>query len=165
VKHLIQLTVNGRTHDLVVPPHSTLLEILRDDLGLTGTKRGCDLGACGACTVILDGRPVSSCLTLAVEAVGQEILTIEGLAAGGQLHPVQQAFVEHGAVQCGFCTPGMVLVAKVLLDEEPEPSEEEIREALSGNLCRCTGYVKVFDAVRAASRQIKEARSCPITRS
>lgn len=165
MKHLIQLTINGRTHDLVVPPHSTLLEILRDDLGLTGTKRGCDLGACGACTVILDGRPVSSCLTLAVEAVGQEILTIEGLAVGGQLHPVQQAFVEHGAVQCGFCTPGLVLVAKVLLDEEPEPSEEAIREALSGNVCRCTGYVKVFDAVRAASRRIKEARSCPITRS
>lgn len=165
MKHLIQLTVNGRTHDLVVSPGSTLLDILRDNLGLTGAKRGCDLGACGACTVILDGRPVSSCLTLAVEAVGQEILTIEGLAVGGQLHPVQQAFVEHGAVQCGFCTPGQVLVAKVLLDEEPEPSEEAIREALSGNVCRCTGYVKVFDAVRAASRRIKEARSCPTTQS
>ncbi|MBI2216707.1 MAG: (2Fe-2S)-binding protein [Candidatus Rokubacteria bacterium] len=155
MKRLIQLTVNGQAHDLVVTPVGTLLDVLRDDLGLTGAKRGCDLGACGACTVILDGRPVNSCLTLAVEADGSDVATIEGVAAPGRLHPVQEAFAVHGAVQCGFCTPGMVLVTKSLLDECPEPEDRQIREALSGNLCRCTGYVKVLDAVRAAARRLR----------
>lgn len=157
MKHLIQLSVNGQTHDLVVRPERTLLDVLREELGLTGTKRGCDMGACGACAVLLNGRPVGSCLTLAVEASGHEIVTIEGLAEGGVLHPVQEAFVEHGAVQCGFCTPGMILVVKALLDERPEPEDGEIVEALSGNVCRCTGYVKIIDAVRAAARRLKGA--------
>jgi carbon-monoxide dehydrogenase small subunit len=139
--------------------------VVRDDLGLTGSKRGCDLGACGACAMLLDGRPVNACLTLAVEAEGSEVLTIEGLADAGALHPIQEAFVEHGAVQCGFCTPGMILVTKALLEAEPAPGDERIREALSGNLCRCTGYVKVLDAVRAAARRLREAPSCPTTRS
>ncbi|HET7873885.1 MAG TPA: (2Fe-2S)-binding protein [Methylomirabilota bacterium] len=165
MKHLIQLSVNGQTHDLVVRPERTLLDVLRDDLGLTGAKRGCDLGACGACAVLLDGRPVNSCLTLAVEAGGHEIVTVEGLAAAGELHPVQEAFVEHGAVQCGFCTPGMVLVTKALLDERPEAADAEILEALSGNICRCTGYVKILDAVRTAARRIQETSPCPTTRS
>ena len=155
MKQLIQLTVNGETHDLVVPPTRTLLDLIRDDLGLTGTKRGCDLGACGACAVLLDGRPVNACLVLAVEAAGQEIVTIEAIASGGKLHPVQEAFVQQGAVQCGFCTPGLVVTVKALLDERPNASESEIREAISGNICRCTGYVKVLDAVRAAAREQK----------
>lgn len=161
MKHLVQLTVNGQARDLIVRPERTLLDVLRDDLGLTGAKRGCDLGACGACTVLLDGRPVNACLTLAVEASGREIVTIEGLAAAGQLHPVQEAFVEHGAVQCGFCTPGMVLAATALLDERPEAAEAEILEALSGNICRCTGYVKILDAVRDAARRLKGAGTHP----
>ncbi len=159
MKQLIQLAVNGQTHDLVVRPARTLLDVLRDDLGLTGAKRGCDLGACGACAVLLDGRPVNSCLTLAVEAAGHEILTIEGLAEAGALHPVQEAFVEHGAVQCGFCTPGLVLAVTALLDERAEPEDAEIREALSGNVCRCTGYVKIFDAVHAAARRMRQVPS------
>lgn len=165
MKHLVQLTINGEAHDLMVRPERTLLDVLRDDLGLTGAKRGCDLGACGACAVLLDGRPVNSCLTLALEAGGHEIVTVEGLASMGELHPVQEAFVEHGAVQCGFCTPGMVLAAKALLDERPEAADAEILEALSGNICRCTGYVKILDAVRTAARRIRETSPCPTTRS
>ena len=157
MKQLIQLTVNGETHDLVVTPTRTLLDVIRDNLGLTGTKRGCDLGACGACAVLLDGRPVNACLVLAVEAAGQEIVTIEAIASGGKLHPVQEAFVQQGAVQCGFCAPGLVVTVKALLDERPNASESEIREAISGNICRCTGYVKVLDAVRAAARKQKGA--------
>jgi carbon-monoxide dehydrogenase small subunit len=159
MKRLIQLHVNGQTHDLVVHPARTLLDVLRDQLGLTGAKRGCGLGACGACTVLLDGRPAAACLTLAVEAAGEEILTIEGLAEGGALHPVQEAFVESGAVQCGFCTPGMVLSAKTLLDRCPDPKPQEIREALAGNVCRCTGYVKIIEAVSIAARRMREAAS------
>jgi len=159
MKRLIQLHVNGQTHDLVVHPARTLLDVLRDQLGLTGAKRGCGLGACGACTVLLDGRPAAACLTLAVEAADQEVLTIEGLAEGGALHPVQEAFVESGAVQCGFCTPGMVLSAKTLLDRCPDPKPEEIREALAGNVCRCTGYVKIIEAVSIAARRMREAAS------
>ena len=155
MKQIIRLTVNGETHDLVVAPTRTLLDVIRDDLGLTGTKRGCDLGACGACAVLLDGRPVNACLILAAEAADQEIVTIEAIATGGKLHPVQEAFIQHGAVQCGFCTPGLVLTVKALLDERPNASESEIREAISGNICRCTGYVKVLDAVRAAAREHK----------
>ncbi|MBI2754958.1 MAG: (2Fe-2S)-binding protein [Betaproteobacteria bacterium] len=157
MKRLIQLHVNGQTHDLVVHPARTLLDVLRDQLGLTGAKRGCGLGACGACTVLLDGRPAAACLTLALEAADQEVLTIEGLAEGGTLHPVQEAFVESGAVQCGFCTPGMVLSAKTLLDRCPDPKPQEIREALAGNVCRCTGYVKIIEAVSIAARRMREA--------
>ncbi len=159
MKRLIQLHVNGQAHDLVVDPARTLLDVLRDQLGLTGAKRGCGLGACGACTVLLDGRPAAACLTLALEAAGQEIVTIEGLAEGGALHPVQEAFVETGAVQCGFCTPGMVLSAKSLLERCPDPEPEEIRAALAGNVCRCTGYVKIIDAVSLAARRMRGAAS------
>jgi carbon-monoxide dehydrogenase small subunit len=150
-RRAIELVVNGDRYAVTVEPWRSLAEVLRQDLGLTGTKIGCNHGDCGACTVILDGRTVCSCLTLAVEAEGLAITTIEGVAPSGQaLHPVQQAFVERGAVQCGFCTPGMILNAKQLLDETPQPSEEEIRRGLSGNLCRCTGYAKIVDAIRHA---------------
>ena len=155
MKQLIELNVNGQTRDVVARATDTLLDVLRDGLGLTGAKRGCDLGACGACTVLADGRPVNACLVLAFEAVGSEIVTIEGLKGAGGLHPVQQAFVEAGAVQCGFCTPGQVLAVAALLAECPDPDEARIREALSGNVCRCTGYVKVLDAVRNAVRGAK----------
>jgi len=144
--------VNGELYEVAVHPHWTLLEVLREELDLTGAKKGCDAGDCGGCTVILDGKPVVSCLTLAVEADGRDILTIEGLAQNGQLHPIQNAFVEHGAIQCGFCTPGMIMSAKALLDENPNPTEEEVRRAIAGNLCRCTGYVKIVEAILAASR-------------
>jgi carbon-monoxide dehydrogenase small subunit len=144
--------VNGELYEVAVHPHWTLLEVLREELDLTGAKKGCDAGDCGGCTVILDGKPVVSCLTLAVEADGRDILTIEGLAQNGQLHPIQNAFVEHGAIQCGFCTPGMIMSAKALLDENPNPTEEEVRQAIAGNLCRCTGYVKIVEAILAASQ-------------
>ena len=150
-KNRVTLRVNGEAYDLLTYPHRTLLEVLREDLCLTGAKESCGEGACGTCTVLLDGAPVRSCLLLAIEAEGREITTIEGLAAGGKLHPLQEAFVEHHAIQCGFCTPGMILTAKALLDAVPEPTEEEIRRALSGNICRCTGYAKIVDAVKAAS--------------
>ena len=152
MKRLIQLRVNGELYEVAVHPHWTLLEVLREELDLTGAKKGCDAGDCGGCTVILDGKPVVSCLTLAVEADGRDILTIEGLAQNGQLHPIQNAFVEHGAIQCGFCTPGMIMSAKALLDENPKPTEEEVRRAIAGNLCRCTGYVKIVEAILAASQ-------------
>ena len=148
---LIELYVNQHPYRLTVKPSATLLDVLRQDLGLKGTKRGCDQGHCGACTVILNGRAVNACTLLAVQADGKSITTIEGLSSGDQLHPLQEAFVEEGAIQCGFCTPGMILSAKALLDEAPEPSEQEIREALSGNLCRCTGYVKIVKAVQKAA--------------
>ena len=149
---LIELRVNQVSYRITVKPSATLLDVLRQDLGLKGTKRGCDQGHCGACTVILDGKAVNACLLLAVEAHGKKITTIEGLSSGDKLHPLQEAFVEEGAIQCGFCTPGMILSAKALLDEIREPSEEEIREALSGNLCRCTGYVKIVKAVQRAAQ-------------
>lgn len=133
----------------------TLLDFLREELGLKGTKKGCDSGQCGACTIIMDGKTINACLVLAIQADGKEILTIEGLSSGGRLHPLQEAFVEEGAVQCGFCVPGMVLSAKALLEEKKDPSEEEIREALSGNLCRCTGYVKIIKAVQKAAVLIR----------
>jgi carbon-monoxide dehydrogenase small subunit len=148
----ISLRVNGEDHELLVAPNRTLTDVLRDDLDLTGTKHGCDEGECGSCTVLLDGNTVNSCLVLAAQADGHEITTIEGVADGSDLHPVQQAFVDKGAVQCGFCTPGMVLSAKELLDRKKRPTEHEIRSAISGNLCRCTGYQKIVDAVQAASR-------------
>jgi len=151
MKTFIQLVVNGVTVEAAVEPNQTLLQLLREDLGLTGTKHGCGLGDCGACTVILDGKPVNSCLVLAVQAQGREVLTIEGLAENGKLHPIQQAFVDKGAIQCGFCSPGMILAAKALLEENPNPTEPEIRTALSGNLCRCTGYQKIVEAIQEAA--------------
>jgi carbon-monoxide dehydrogenase small subunit len=150
-KRLIQLRVNGEVHDVAVTPNATLVEVLREGLELTGTKVGCGEGACGTCTVLLDGKPVRSCLTLAVEAQGKEIVTIEGLAKGAELHPVQKAFIEHGAIQCGFCSPAMILTSKALLDENPHPTEAEVRRAISGVVCRCTGYAKIVEAVLAAA--------------
>jgi len=143
----IELNVNEQIHQIRVNPQDTLLDVLRDKLGLIGVKRGCDMGECGACTVIMSGKTVYSCLTLAIEAQGKPITTIEGLSKKGELHPIQQAFIDNGAVQCGFCTPGMILSAKVLLDKNPHPTEEEIRSAISGNLCRCTGYSKIVEAI------------------
>jgi carbon-monoxide dehydrogenase small subunit len=147
----LTITVNSGSHSLAVEPNKTLLEFLREDLGLVGAKEACDTGGCGACTVLVDGRPVYSCLVLALECQGKDVLTIEGLATDGTLHPLQQAFMDHGAVQCGFCTPGMILTAKALLDENPTPTEHEVREAIAGNICRCTGYVKIVQAILAVS--------------
>jgi len=147
MKHPIRLTVNGEGYDFSVEPKKTLLDFLREDLEFTGTKRGCDNGECGACTVLLNGRPVNACLVLAVEADGQEVVTIEGLADGPRLHPLQQAFIDHGAVQCGYCSPGMILTAKALLDDNPRPTEMEVKKAIAGNLCRCGTYNKVVKAV------------------
>ncbi|MDA8405617.1 MAG: (2Fe-2S)-binding protein [Deltaproteobacteria bacterium] len=154
MKKAIQLTINGQPVEASVSPNQTLVQFLRDDMGLTGTKHGCGLGDCGACTVLLDGKAVNSCLVLAVQADGCQILTIEGLAENGKLHPLQQAFVDKGAIQCGFCTPGMILSAKALLDEKPNPTELEIRTAISGNLCRCTGYQKIVEAIGEAAEVI-----------
>lgn len=153
MKRLIELKVNGESYDVAVEPRRTLLEVLREQLGLTGTKEACDAGDCGACTVLLDGKPVPSCLVLAVDAQGKDILTIEGMASGSELHPIQKAFVDYGAIQCGFCSPGMILTVKALLDRNPNPTEEEVREAISGNLCRCTGYVKIIEAAMVAVGQ------------
>jgi carbon-monoxide dehydrogenase small subunit len=150
-KRTITFTINDELVSLAVEPHWTLLRVIRDELRLTGTKEGCGEGDCGTCTVLVDGKAVNSCLILAVDADGKTITTIEGLAQGGELHPLQKAFIEKGAVQCGFCTPGMILSAKALLDGNPHPSEEEIRSAISGNLCRCTGYVKVIEAIRSVA--------------
>ncbi|MCC6337606.1 MAG: (2Fe-2S)-binding protein [Myxococcales bacterium] len=151
-KRLVKLTVNGVAHERAVAPAATLLEVLREELFLTGTKRGCDVGDCGCCTVLLDGAPVLSCLVLALEADGAEIRTIEGVANGNQLHPVQQAFVDHGAIQCGFCTPSMVLNAVHLLDTNPSPDAAAVKTCVSGTICRCTGYTKIEQAVHAAAR-------------
>ncbi len=154
----LRLIVNGDHYVLEhVSVNRTLLRVLRDDLGLTGTKEGCSEGDCGACTVLVDGQPVNSCLVLAAEVDGKQLLTVEGLAKEGVLHPLQRAFIAAGAVQCGFCTPGMLLSAKALLDRNPKPSEGEIREALAGNLCRCTGYVRIINAVRQAAEAISQA--------
>ena len=149
MKRQIVLTVNGEEHDIEIEPNRLLLQALREDIGLTGTKEGCSIGVCGACSVTIDGRLVSSCLTLAVGCQGKEITTIEGLAKGGKLHPIQQAFLEYGGFQCGICTPGQIIAAKALLDSQPNPSEEEVKEWMSGNLCRCTGYYKILDSVMA----------------
>jgi aerobic carbon-monoxide dehydrogenase small subunit len=151
---LIKVRVNGEACQREVPEHRTLLDFLRQDLELMGTKSGCETGDCGACTVLLNGRAVNSCLVLAVETDGKEVLTIEGLADGPELHPLQEAFVEQGAIQCGYCTPGMILAAKALLDENPRPTEEEIKEGLAGNLCRCTGYYSIVKAVMAAAEKM-----------
>ena len=153
----IVLEVNGATRAVSAPAHRSLLDVLREELGLTGTKKGCNAGDCGVCTVLLDGLPVNGCLVLAVQAEGKRVTTIEGAAAGGRLHRVQQAFVEHGAAQCGFCTPGMVLSAIALLDENPKPTRAEIQEAISGNLCRCTGYVQIVEAIQAAAAGTRQS--------
>jgi carbon-monoxide dehydrogenase small subunit len=155
----IRLEVNGTTYELAVRPWRTLLEVLREDLQLTGTKEGCGLGECGACTVLLNGETVNSCLVLAAEADGGKIVTIEGLAEGDKLHPVQQAFIDNGGLQCGFCSPGMIMSAKALLDENPTPTDEEIKKGIAGNLCRCTGYAKIFDSIRAASAALSAKTS------
>lgn len=151
MKRLITLNVNGTDHELAVNPNQTLADLIRYDIGLTGTKKGCEAGECGACTVIMDGRPINSCLVLAVQANGRTILTIEGMETNEGLHPVQKAFVDKGAIQCGFCTSGMILSAKALLDRNTHPTESEIRMAISGNLCRCTGYQKIVEAIESVS--------------
>jgi aerobic carbon-monoxide dehydrogenase small subunit len=152
MKRIIQLTINDKEYEVAVEPNQTLTDMLRYELGLTGTKKGCEVGDCGSCTVIMDGIPVNSCLVLAMQANGRKITTIEGVETEKGMHPIQKAFVEKGAIQCGFCTPGMILSAKSLLDKNPNPTEEEIRTGISGNLCRCTGYQKIVDAVKSVGK-------------
>jgi len=152
-KKSLTLRVNGIDRTLVVAPNRTLLQVLREDLKLTGTKLGCGIGECGACTVLMDGEPVNACLLMAVKAQGREILTIEGLGTRDHLHPLQEAFIEHGAVHCGFCTPGMLMAARALLDRSPHPSIPEIKDALAGNLCRCTGYHQIIEAIRTVGKE------------
>ena len=158
MKRRLNLKVNGRSEELLIEPNKTLLQVLREDLGLTGAKHGCGVGDCGSCTVLLDGKPVNSCLVLALQVEGREIVTIEGLAQGGELHPIQDAFIDHGAIQCGFCTPGMILTGKALLDVNPNPDRREIRRAISGNLCRCTGYQKIVEALEDAAGRMAGGR-------
>ena len=151
----LTITVNKTVYALQIEPHLTLVEVLREKLGLTGTKKSCNEGECGVCTVLLDGKPVASCLVLAMDAHNKQVTTIEGLAEGEKIHPLQEAFVKHGGIQCGFCTPGMIMSAKALLDEKPDPAPEEVRTAISGNLCRCTGYQQIVDSVMAAAEVMK----------
>lgn len=158
MKKLISLNINGKDHELAVSPNQTLADVIRYEIGLTGTKKGCEVGECGACTVIMDGKPLNSCLVLAVQANGRTILTIEGMETDKGLHPVQQAFVDKGAIQCGYCTSGMILSAKALLDRNAHPDESEIRMAISGNLCRCTGYQKIVEAIKSVC-EFKNERS------
>lgn len=154
MKRELRLKVNGDVYELLIEPKVTLLEVLRNELKLTGTKKACNSGACGACTVLLDGKAVKSCLILALQIQDREITTIEGLGKGELLHPIQEAFIHSGAIQCGFCTPGMILTAKALLDENPKPNEDQIKLEISGNLCRCTGYIKIIDAVISGSKRL-----------
>ena len=154
----MRLTVNGEERELLFHGYKTLLEVLREELGLTGTKHGCELGECGACTVVLDGEPVLSCLVLALECEGRSVQTIEGLARGPDLHPLQAAFTDFGGSQCGYCTPGVIMTAKALLDRNPHPSRQEIKEATAGNLCRCTGYQQIADAIEDAAAKLREER-------
>jgi carbon-monoxide dehydrogenase small subunit len=158
MRRATELKINGEQYELEIEPNETLLDVLRGRIGLRGTKKGCDTGQCGACTVLMNGKAVNSCLVLAVETHGKEVLTVEGLAGDGRLDPLQEAFVEEGAVQCGYCTPGMLLSAKALLDENPQPTEREIKEAIAGNLCRCTGYIRIIKAILAASGKISLSR-------
>jgi len=152
MKHQIRLNVNGADYDLLVEPRKTLLDVIRNDLGLIGTKKGCNTGECGACTVIMDGKAVNACLVLAVQVKEKKIMTIEGLAESEKLHPLQEAFIHHGAIQCGYCTPGMIMSAKALLDKKPNPEEGEIKEAIAGNLCRCTGYLSIIEAIKSVAK-------------
>jgi carbon-monoxide dehydrogenase small subunit len=159
VKRLIEVTINGERHELALEPYRSLLDVLRNEVGLTGTKKGCDVGDCGACTVLLDGKPVNSCLVLGVEVGGRDVVTIEGLQHGPErLHPLQESFMRHGAAQCGFCTPGLIMMASALLDENPAPTEDEIRFGIAGNICRCTGYTKIVAAIQAAANDMAGAR-------
>jgi carbon-monoxide dehydrogenase small subunit len=158
MKKKIRVTLNGKRTELDVPTHRLLLDLLRDEIGLTGTKEGCGTGDCGACTVLLNGKPVNSCLIFSGELDGADVVTIEGLKIGPELHPVQQAFIQDGGVQCGYCTSGMLMMSKALLDENPDPSEEDIRFAISGNLCRCTGYAKIVKAVQDAAAELRARR-------
>ena len=151
----IQITLNGEVIEVAFAPHKTLLEVLREDLALTGTKHGCELGECGVCTVLIDGQPMLSCLFLGLDAEDRQVTTIEGMADGGQLHPLQETFADLGAAQCGYCTPGFLLVARELLEKNPRPKREEIQEALAGNLCRCTGYIKIYEAVELAAARMR----------
>jgi aerobic carbon-monoxide dehydrogenase small subunit len=151
----VSFTLNGRLQELDVEPHELLLDVIRDRLGLTGAKRSCDVQVCGACTLLIDGRPVSACTTLAFEVRGRTVMTIEGLAEDGKLHPLQQAFIAHGGFQCGFCTPGMILASKALLDENPSPSEDELKHFMHGNICRCTGYKKIIESIMAAAKEMR----------
>lgn len=153
MKHFIKTTINKRAYELSIFPNQTLLELLREELGLTGTKCGCEIGECGACTVLLDGEPVNSCLVLAPQIDGREVMTVEGLSLNGHLHPLQESFMDHDAAHCGFCTPGMLMSAKALLDEQSNPNENDIRVAISGNLCRCTGYVQIVEAIKNTKGQ------------
>ena len=156
-KEIATFHVNGQTYEVIVASNMTLTELLRDTLGITGTKEACGVGECGSCTVLVDDRPVLACSTLAIAVRDKQITTVEGLAKGGSLHPLQESFIDHGAVQCGYCTPGMLMMSKALLDETPEPNRRDVKTALGGNLCRCTGYVKIIDAVLDAGKKIKEA--------
>jgi len=151
----VSFTLNGRLQEIDVEPHELLLDVVREKFGLTGVKRSCDVQVCGACTLLVDGRPVSACTTLAFEVRGRSVLTIEGLADGDKLHPLQQAFIEHGGFQCGFCTPGMILASKALLDENPNPTEDELKHFMHGNLCRCTGYKKIIESIMAAAKKMR----------
>lgn len=153
--------INGETHEAAFAPNKTLLELLREELGLTGTKHGCELGECGTCTVLVDGAPVLSCLVLAQACAGRDIRTVEGMAAGAALHPLQEAFAELGAAQCGYCTPSFLMTAQALLEHDPHPSRDAIKDALSGNLCRCTGYLKIFEAVELAAQRMRERGGSP----
>jgi carbon-monoxide dehydrogenase small subunit len=154
MKDIVSFKLNGEHIEVLADDNMTLLDLLRDGIGLTGTKKGCEEGECGACTVILDGRPINSCMSLAREVEGHEVITIEGLASNGRLHPIQQQFIEKWALQCGYCTPGMIMSAKALLDVNPHPTEKEIRDAIAGNLCRCTGYAKIIEAIHATAEQM-----------
>jgi carbon-monoxide dehydrogenase small subunit len=153
--------VNGEAHDVTYPPHKTLLEVLREELALTGTKHGCELGACGTCTLLIDGQPILSCLALAQACENTAIETVEGMASGSELDPLQTAFVEMGAAQCGYCTPGILLTAKALLEEEPAPARQDIKDALAGNLCRCTGYIKIYEAIELAAARMRGEKAEP----
>src|SRR5690242_9419406 len=160
-KALIQFTLNGEETEVAFAPHKTLLEVLREDLALTGTKHGCELGECGVCTVLIDGQPILSCLYLGLDAENRNVTTIEGMAAGGQLHPLQDTFADLGAAQCGYCTPAFLLVAKELLEKNADPSRAEVQEALAGNLCRCTGYIKIYEAVELAAARMRGEEAEP----
>ena len=160
MKRVVEVTINGERQELTLEPYRSLLDVLRNEVGLTGTKKGCDVGDCGACTVLLDGKPVNSCLVLGVEVGGCEVVTIEGLQPDPErLHPLKESFMQHGGAQCGFCTPGFIMMAKALLDENPDPTEDEIRFGIAGNICRCTGYTKIVTAIQAAAKELREAQS------